>query len=218
MGPRLEVQSPPADPPPIRAVPPRIGREYHPSLFRWCGLWAKGGRTLHVGPWAPAQDDASHPLCPEWTVEILWWQRRRVRRGCYYGKLMGSDVSGASNSAQKWKAESPRSRYQSDPGRYTPSVSQSWEEVATPPPLSISGSAPVTPVLAHQARSLVKPEMSFRLIKSPSSINAHRRRCVGRGGEPHALLEPHLRTLGHAHVPPDPRQPIAPMPFRHSSP
>ena len=46
--------------------------------------------------------------------------------------IMGSDVSGASNSAQKWKAEGPRSRCQPDPGRYTPSVSQSWEEVATP--------------------------------------------------------------------------------------
>ena len=71
MGPRLEVQSPPAVPPPIRVVPPRIGREYHPPSFRWCGLWAKGGRTLHVGPWAPAQDDASQPSCPEWTVEIF---------------------------------------------------------------------------------------------------------------------------------------------------
>ena len=48
--------------------------------------------------------------------------------------IMGSDVSGASNSAQKWKAESPRSRYRPDPGRYTPSLSQSREEVATPTP------------------------------------------------------------------------------------
>ena len=45
---------------------------------------------------------------------------------------MGSDVSGASNSTQKWKVEGPRSRCRPDPGRYTPSVSQSWEEVATP--------------------------------------------------------------------------------------
>ena len=45
--------------------------------------------------------------------------------------IYGSDVAGTSNSAQKWKAESPRSRYRPDPGRYTPSVSQSWEEVAT---------------------------------------------------------------------------------------
>ena len=58
-------------PPLTRAVPPRIGREYHPPSFRWLGLWAKGGRTLHVGPRAPAQDDASHPSCPEWTVEIF---------------------------------------------------------------------------------------------------------------------------------------------------
>ena len=45
---------------------------------------------------------------------------------------MGSDVSGASNSTQKWKVEGPRSRCRPDPGRYTPSVSHSWEEVATP--------------------------------------------------------------------------------------
>ena len=45
---------------------------------------------------------------------------------------MVSDVSGASNSTQKWKVEGPRSRCRPDPGRYTPSVSQSWEEVATP--------------------------------------------------------------------------------------
>ena len=47
---------------------------------------------------------------------------------------MVSDVSGASNSTQKWKVEGPRSRCRPDPGRYTPSLSQSREEVATPTP------------------------------------------------------------------------------------